>query len=208
MKTLAELPEKDEAQEQALAWLRGFLVQTNDDVRQLDEMCVKAQAHEKKGEELFRDSIKEADNLHKGLLAKLKSYVWCAKTFRVEAKNKISAFQDAAERERVKKERELQAQADKLAQDQQLEEAAQAEQLGDKATAQAIIERPVERPPVVLPKSTPKLATTIRKVPDVDKIEEAVKRGVRSIPGVHIYQAWQFKVLEPKNVPDAYRRPA
>ena len=45
-----------------------------------------------------------------------------------------------------------------------------------------------------------------RSIPDQGKIEQAVKDGIREIPGVSIYQIWQFSVVDAKSVPKEYRR--
>ena len=48
--------------------------------------------------------------------------------------------------------------------------------------------------------------TRTRSIPDKFAIAAAVERGVRKIPGVNIYQQWQFEILDSKKVPEEYRK--
>lgn len=52
----------------------------------------------------------------------------------------------------------------------------------------------------------PRAATQTRSIPDLEKIKAAVDSGVREIPGVKIYQVWEFTVDESKLVPEEYRK--
>ncbi len=45
-----------------------------------------------------------------------------------------------------------------------------------------------------------------KRVKDLDKIQAAVDNGVRSIPGVRIYQVWTFEIIDAAKVPDEYRK--
>lgn len=47
-------------------------------------------------------------------------------------------------------------------------------------------------------------ASITRRVSN-DLITEAIKQGVRKIPGVKIYKVWTFMVTDPKQVPDDYK---
>lgn len=68
--------------------------------------------------------------------------------------------------------------------------------------------RPVEVEPVTHPISVAGMRSTtrLRSIPDQEKIGQAVEDGIRDIPGVNIYQVWQFSVVEAKLVPKEYRR--
>ncbi len=204
------LPEKDEEQLKALAWLQTFDIQSNDDVRQLDELCVKAAEHEKRGEKLFREAIEDAHQTHKGLLAKLKSYVGPAIEFRKQAKVKMWRFDQAQQEATRIKEVELQVQAKKLEEDRQLAEAELAENAGDHEAAKAIVSEPTYVPTIVLPSSAPKKATVIRTIPNLQKIEEVVRRqGMKAnIPGVRVYEVVQFEITNREIIPMDYRRAA
>lgn len=169
------LPEKDEEQVKALEWLRTFDVETADDVRQLDGLCVKAKEHEKKGEDLFREAIEDAHQTHKGLLAKLKTYVSAAVEFRKIAKEKIWTWEREQEKIRQAEEQKLQAQAKELEDNRQLAEAQLAEDAGDHEAAQEIVNRPVQTPVIVLPKSTPKRETTISGIWTFRYVDKAGK---------------------------------
>lgn len=48
-------------------------------------------------------------------------------------------------------------------------------------------------------------ASQIARVVDRAKISAAVEQGVREIPGVRIYQVWNYEIIEAKSVPDEYR---
>jgi len=49
--------------------------------------------------------------------------------------------------------------------------------------------------------------SSLKLVVDSEKIQAAIDFGIREIPGVSIYQVWTFEVVEPKAVPDSYRKP-
>ena len=68
--------------------------------------------------------------------------------------------------------------------------------------------KPVVPEVIEQPVSLAGLRSTVRtrSIPDQVKIEQAVKDGIREIPGVSIYQVWQFSVVEAKIVPKEYRR--
>ena len=48
--------------------------------------------------------------------------------------------------------------------------------------------------------------TRVASIPDNDAIENAINRGIRQIPGVHIYQVWKFDIVDSKKVPKEYRK--
>ena len=74
--------------------------------------------------------------------------------------------------------------------------------------------KPVEVEPITHPISVAGMRSTtrLRSIPDVrpadegGKIQQAVDDGIRDIPGVSIYQVWQFSVVDAKLVPKEYRR--
>lgn len=200
------LPEKDEDSLKDLERLRTFEVKTNDDYRELDRLCILAKDRENAGEKLYRDSIDDAHKTHKGLVSKLKSFVGPSQEVRRIAKGKMYEWDQAQEKERARKERELQDQAKKLAEERVLADAELAERAGDHAEAEAILTAPIDAVAVCLPKSTPKAATIIRKIPDLEKIRRAVDQGVREITGVEIKAVWTAKVIDSQKVPDQYRR--
>ena len=206
MQEIAMLPEKDEKQVELLGWLKGFTVQTNEDFTKLDQMCVQAKVHEKRGEDLFRSAIEEAYALHKGLCSKLKGYVSAAVEFRTLAKQKMDIWNRAQEEARRKEEARLQSEAAKLADDQAIRDAEAMEAQGFKDVAETILSTPVAVAPVVIPKSVPKATTVIRRIPDQKLLAEAVAKGVRDIPGVSIFPVWSFKVVQPSMVPEIYKR--
>lgn len=183
------IPEKDETSINELARLEAFIIKTNEDYLLLDQMCVAAKQREKNGESLYRDVIKEADAHHKGLIAKLKAYVGPTVEFIKLAKVKMDIFRQEQEKIRQVEERRLQEIARKMEEDRKLAEATMAEQAGDKAEAEQILNTPVEVPTVVLPKSMPKSSTVIRKIKKYRVINEsAVPRQYLIIDGTKIGQ--------------------
>lgn len=68
--------------------------------------------------------------------------------------------------------------------------------------------KPVERETIVQPVEQIGMRDTARtkRIIDHDAIKEAVERGVREIPGVHIFQIWTYKVVDSKSVPQEYRK--
>lgn len=68
--------------------------------------------------------------------------------------------------------------------------------------------KPVVAETVERPVCLTGMRSTVRKrsIPDQEKIAQAVKDGIRDIPGVSIYQVWQFSVVDAKIVPKEYRR--
>ena len=49
--------------------------------------------------------------------------------------------------------------------------------------------------------------TSFVKIVDSVKIQDAIdNKKVRSIPGVEIYQVWEFKVVDSSQVPDEYKK--
>lgn len=203
-----QLPEQNQDGVTALEQARAFQVFDAVSFKSADEMAVALKQLEKQVDELFDEHIDRAYQAHKALTTKKKGFAAPIIEARGLLKNKMFFWQQEQERERRAKELELQAQANRLAEEQQLAEAELAEKSGDKEAAQEIINRPVEAAVVVLSKAAPKAKTVLRTVPDQAKIEAAIVAGVRDIPGVHVWQAWQFKVLEAAKVPEKYRRPA
>ncbi len=67
---------------------------------------------------------------------------------------------------------------------------------------------PVVPETIAAPVSTAGMRSTtrLRSIPDLPKIEEAIADGIREIPGVKIFQIWQFTVDDAKMVPKEYRR--
>lgn len=208
MVDMTTLPEKDEAAVTALEVARAFKVEDADSYRIADRACVELKALEKAADKEFDEVIEEAYKHHKKLVAWKKGYTEPAIEARGIYKNKMDQWRRAEKMKEEAEQRRLQLEAKKLAEQQQLEEAEQAEAMGDKAQVEEILARPVQPVAVVMTSAVPKATTAIRRIPDIAAIAAAVQKGVRSIPGVSIYQVWEFKVVEAQDVPDQYKRTA
>ena len=68
--------------------------------------------------------------------------------------------------------------------------------------------KPVVAEKINIPISTAGLRTTTRtrQIVDNDAIRAAIADGVRNIEGVNIYPVWEFKITDPKTVPDEYKK--
>lgn len=205
---VATLPEKDEDALRDLERLKAFEIKTNDDYREIDALCVRAGERIKAGEKLYREHIDSAHKTWKGLLAKLAAFNGPSEDIRRVGKGKLWDWDELQKAAQRKKEAELQKQAQKLAEEQALADAEMAEEAGDHEQAKAILEQPVQAAPVSVPKATPKAATAVRRIPDLEKIRVAVANGVRTIPGVKIEAKWEAKVIDAAMVPESYRRTA
>lgn len=127
---------------------------------------------------------------------------------RVAAKRRMLDFEDQLEAERLKAEREAQEAARKLAEEATLQDAVEAEMLGNKEQAEAILAEPIVPATIVVPQEQLKAKGHTRRrvyrvkitdasripddflVPDMAKIEataRAWKREGEIIPGV---QCW------------------
>lgn len=157
----------------------------------------------------FDPLIESAHKQHKlALEKKAKFYAPLEKAYK-DVKRLMSDYD--AEQEKIRKAEE--ARLRKIAEDEEKErllaEAILAEQSGNKEEAEAIIEQPVYVPPVVVPKSVPKMAggpvyRTIWKfriknpaiiprdflVPDEVKIGGVVRamKSASNIPGIEVYE--------------------
>jgi len=89
----------------------------------------------------------------------------------------ISGYLLEQERIRKEEERRLQEQARKEEEERQLQEAILAEQSGHKDEAEAIMEAPVQAPPVVVPKAVPK------------------------VEGISMRENWKFRITNEKAIP-------
>lgn len=174
-----ELPERNEKGLTALEKAKALIIRTVEDFTAADHMCVALKDMEKEVDKAYDEHIKSAHEAHKSLVAKKKSYAEPLIEARRVLKISMDAFREAQEAKRREDERKLQEQARKLAEDQALADAAAAEGEGDHEGAKAILEAPIQPALIVLPKSTPKTSTSIRKV-------------------------WDWRVKDPVKVPDEY----
>lgn len=160
----------------------------------------------------FDEPIRRAFEAHRSIVgAKKKHFEPIEQAERI-VKPKIAAYQEEQERIRREEERRLQEEARKQAEEDALAQAAELEAQGDKEGAEALISEPVAPPPVVLPKSTPKVAGIAtrevwqwrmidsNKLPrqflkvDEQKISQIVRamKSATSIPGIEVYAEKQI----------------
>lgn len=99
-------------------------------------------------------------------------------------KKEMAAWDQEQERIRREEEKRLQEEARKREEEARLQAAIEAEQHGEREEAEAIInERPAYVPPVVLPKSTPKVS------------------------GISYRDNWTFRITDPNKIPREYMVP-
>jgi hypothetical protein len=98
-------------------------------------------------------------------------------------KKEMSAWEQEQKRIRREEEKRLQEEARKREEEARLQAAIEAEAHGQKEEAEAIIEQPAYVPPVVLPKSTPKVS------------------------GISYRDNWAFRITDPNKIPREYMVP-
>jgi hypothetical protein len=94
----------------------------------------------------------------------------------------ISGYLIEQEKIRQAEERRLQEQARKEEEERRLLEAIEAEKNGQQDEAQAIIDAPVQAPPVVVPKAVPK------------------------VEGISMRENWRFRIVDEKKIPREFLR--
>ena len=124
--------------------------------------CVKTLRHSVA--DLLDGPIKAAHRAHKEIKGAKNQLDDPLKAAEDVVKGKMGRFQ--AEQERIRREEEdrLRAAALKEAEEQRIKEAVQLEQQGHDEAAEALIEAPVRPAPVVVPKTTPKVAGVSTRV--------------------------------------------
>jgi hypothetical protein len=199
-----------EAVSNVLEIAKAVTINTNDDYRNADLMCKAQLDLKKKIQRDFADSKEKAYDAWKAVVAQEKGHLDGLDEARGIIKNKMDAWSREQDRLREIEQRKLEAQAKKLAEDQALAEAKLAEDSGDKEAAEQIISAPLDVAPVYIPKSTPKATTVIRRVPDREKIAQALARSNWSlkIPGVRAFQVWQYEIENAQAVPLEYKKVA
>lgn len=162
----------------------------------------------KKVDETFKPIIQKAHQAHKEALAQRNNiFDPLDKASRI-VKKAISIYDAEQERIRREEEERLREIARKEREEQAIEDAIEAEEMGDTEEAEAILDLPVHTPPVIVPKTTPKIKggpvfreiwkfriTDEKKLPleylmpDSGKIGKVVRamKEVTNIPGVEVY---------------------
>lgn len=184
-----EVPQQRQESVNAVAVVNGWKVKTVEDRTALDGFLVGLSGLEKlisKDFEKSRAAATEAFNAAKAATSAVKAqeegHLKPVQDARRLGKQKLFAFDEDQERIRKQKEAELQAQANKLAEEQQLQEAEFAEASGDNEAATAIINQPVQAAVVSLPKVGPKSQTVIAKRPFVTIVDHVKVNRAYTIP--------------------------
>ena len=191
----------------ALEIAKGFVINSNDAYLVVDRHCAGLLQLKKKIEADFADPKKKSYETWKAIVAQEKGHLDGVDEARGICKNKMDRWNRDQEEIRRKEEERLRQEAQKKADDEAIAAAEAAEKRGEKEEAEAIISTPVQVAPIVVPKSTPKTSTVVRKVwkfrvtnpnliPRQFLVVDTVKVGgvVRSlganhgIPGVEAYQ--------------------
>ena len=153
-----EIMERSAKEEQAMTLaekVQALVIASNEDRISAEEMIQGAKALE---DAIFaeRDPVcKETHALWKKQVARRDSALAPLQDARKIIKQKCIAYDSEMERIRQAEERRLQEEARKRAEEEALSAAAQAEAEGDKETAEAILEAPLDVAPVSVPKSSP-----------------------------------------------------
>lgn len=160
-------------------------------------------------DEGYDDLIKAAHNLHKDAIVKKAKYYTPTEAGVKVAKRLMSDYDAAQEAIRQSEERRLREIARKAEEERILQEAIEAVANGYEGEAEIILQEELFIPPIIMPKTTPKInggpvfrtiwkfkIIDVSKIPDQYKIVDEVKVGqvVRAlkkqtnIPGIMVYE--------------------
>lgn len=115
--------------------------------------------------ETFDGPVKAAHAAHKAIVAARNEHEKPVTACEEIVKGKMSGYTAEQERLRLAEESRLRVEARKAEEARVVEQAAQLEREGRADEAEALIERPIDTPPVVLAKTTPKVkGVTTRKI--------------------------------------------
>ena len=205
-----EIKEVDQKALTVIEQARSVIITDTPSYTRAGELWSAINDMKKQVDETFKGIISKAHQAHKeALLQRAKIFDPLDKAGR-SVKGLMSAYD--AEQERIRREEEarLREIARKEEEERQLAEAMEAEENGDHETATEIISTPVNVPPVVVPKTTPKLQggpvyrtiwqfriTDARKIPRDYLMPDEVKIGgvvralkeATNIPGVEAYSS-------------------
>jgi hypothetical protein len=155
----------------------AIIIKSNEDYARAGQLLITIKGIRKKIEDTFKPIKQKMDAAKKEVLDQEKAADAPLAKAEGIIKPRIAAWN--AEQERIRKEEEdrLREIARKEEEERQLQEAILAEQSGNKAEAQAIIEAPVYIPPVVVPKTVQKLV------------------------GVSFTKQWKFRIVDESKIP-------
>jgi flagellar biosynthesis GTPase FlhF len=210
MNDLAVIPESKEI-ESGIVNIndRAIMLQVIDNETYIvaGEMLLTCKEMEKKIKDFFKPHKDNAYNAHKALCKAETDELNKLNPGINHLKKEISSYQQEQERLRRIEEKRLREIARKEEEERKLREALQAEAEGNNEEAQAIIDEPIEPPPVIVPKSTPKIEGITSRIqwnfrivneskipreyliPDRMKIGAVVRalKGAAKIDGIEVY---------------------
>ena len=160
------LPETNANGLLAVEKAKNMVIKSNEDFQAADSFCASLKLLEKEVDDGYDGPIKTAYQAHKELVAKKAQYAAPIQEARKIIKEKLFGWERAQEEIRRKGEERLRIEAKKKADDEALKRAQEAEAQGENEIAEAIIEESstAPAPAVVVPKSVPKRATTLRTI--------------------------------------------
>lgn len=143
----------------------------------------------------FEPLKKKAHEAHKALTAAEKDKLAPLVEAETYLKRGMAAYQEAEEKRRREEERRLQEEARKKAEEERLQLAIEAEQAGDKVSAEELIAAPVEAPVVIVQSETKAAGISFRdnwksRVVDVRALARGVADG--TVPAMAILPNQSF----------------
>ena len=162
---------------------QAIIIRSNDDFIKAGEILTAIKSLRKEIDATFDPIIKKAFEAHKEAVAQKKKVDAPLVEAEGIVKPRMAAWNAEQERIRREEEERLREIARKEEEERRLKEAIDAEKSGNKEEAEAILETPIEPPPVVIPKTTPKVA------------------------GVSFTKQWKFRITDPNKIPREYLTP-
>lgn len=162
---------------------QAIIIRSNDDFIKAGEILTAIKSLRKEIDATFDPIIKKAFEAHKEAVAQKKKVDAPLVEAEGIVKPRMAAWNAEQERIRREEEERLREIARKEEEERRLKEAIDAEKSGNKEEAEAILETPIEPPPVVIPKTTPK------------------------VPGVSFTKQWKFRITDPNKIPREYLTP-
>ncbi len=145
-----DVAEIQERHQPLIDWANALMVDCNDILLQAETQVGAIDAARKRLGDELRPGINAAHKTHKILTTQFNDLDMPLAEARRIAKNKTSNFRMKLERERRQQEVEMRAKAFKEEEERRLEQAAQLEAQGHTEAAEAVIDKPIEAPPIVV----------------------------------------------------------
>ena len=169
---------------------------------------------EKIDEAIYKKWVKSTNSAHKEATTERNKFIEPLEKARKELKGRMIAYDDEQERIRVRKEIELRKAAFRIEENAKLQAAIEAEEAGQKEAVTHILEEPIVPPPVIAPKTTPKLqgGPIYREIWDIEIFDKklfvkAVAEGKISLnavdPKMVFLRAQERSLKNTMNLPGA-----